>query len=43
MFDILTPLPFRGGVGVGHYQTAEIVVCSDRLPHPNRSPEGEGL
>ena len=34
------PLPFRGGVGVGQCHRAR---CLRRLPHPNPSPEGEGL
>ncbi len=39
------PLPFRGGVGVGHVRLG----CNTRtisqidIPHPNPSPEGEGL
>jgi len=35
------PLPFRGGVGGGAVPTSE--ATSAELPHPNPSPEGEGL
>ena len=35
----LKPLPFRGGVGGGGC-LAEV---DARVPHPNPSPEGEGL
>ncbi|SDC28539.1 hypothetical protein SAMN05444678_102188 [Sphingomonas sp. YR710] len=37
------PLPFRGGVGVGHPRLTEISVGWEKRPHPNPSPEGEGL
>jgi putative ABC transport system ATP-binding protein len=36
------PLPFRGGVGVGHVRLNENGVPVDS-PHPNPSPKGEGL
>ncbi|MBA4048732.1 MAG: phosphorylase [Sphingomonas sp.] len=36
----LAPLPFRGGVGGGGYPQAPRRIES---PHPNPSPEGEGL
>jgi len=36
----LKPLPFRGGVGGGEPTRAQSLVES---PHPNPSPEGEGL
>ncbi|NYD92284.1 hypothetical protein HD841_004106 [Sphingomonas melonis] len=35
----IKPLPFRGGVGGGGCLTETIA----RVPHPNPSPEGEGL
>ena len=39
--DIIKPLPFRGGVGGGGVQQG----AADEVgnPHPNPSPEGEGL
>jgi len=37
-----TPLPFRGGVGGGDYPQAPHLENADS-PHPNPSPEGEGL
>ncbi|WP_242186999.1 methionine synthase [Sphingomonas sp. CARO-RG-8B-R24-01] len=37
----LKPLPFRGGVGGGAVPASDGV--SAELPHPNPSPEGEGL
>ncbi|MBO9711337.1 glycine--tRNA ligase subunit beta [Sphingomonas sp.] len=40
--DIIKPLPFRGGVGVGPVGLTETGVLADS-PHPNPSPEGEGL
>jgi ribonuclease R len=36
------PLPFRGGVGGGGYPRVSSVEFAGR-PHPNPSPEGEGL
>jgi Phage tail assembly chaperone protein, TAC len=36
------PLPFRGGVGGGACQRTPTLVFADS-PHPNPSPEGEGL
>jgi glycyl-tRNA synthetase beta chain len=41
---IVKPLPFRGGVGVGDVMSAppSDVRAADK-PHPNPSPEGEGL
>ena len=36
----LSPLPFRGGVGGGASPQA---LCPADSPHPNPSPEGEGL
>jgi len=35
------PLPFRGGVGGGAVPTSDGQIAE--LPHPNPSPEGEGL
>jgi len=35
-----SPLPFRGGDGGGEFPP---VLCSEGRPHPNPSPEGEGL
>ncbi|MEP6784957.1 MAG: UDP-N-acetylmuramoyl-L-alanine--D-glutamate ligase [Sphingomonadales bacterium] len=40
--DALKPLPFRGGVGVGPINNSDALVPADS-PHPNPSPEGEGL
>ncbi len=40
---LLKPLPFRGGVGVGQSRTRISILGGNRLPHPNPSPEGEGL
>ncbi len=40
--DSLTPLPFRGGAGGGVCPPQALKDYSDR-PHPNPSPEGEGL
>ncbi len=37
------PLPLGGGVGVGKSVTTDNVLGGKRLPHPNPSPEGEGL
>jgi len=40
----LKPLPFRGGVGVGQvWENASNGRESLDNPHPNPSPEGEGL
>jgi hypothetical protein len=39
---LLKPLPFRGGVGGGAVQQKPTCVLAAR-PHPNPSPEGEGL
>jgi RHH-type proline utilization regulon transcriptional repressor/proline dehydrogenase/delta 1-pyrroline-5-carboxylate dehydrogenase len=41
---VTQPLPFRGGVGVGHVPRSDSrgAINSDS-PHPNPSPEGEGL
>jgi len=39
----LKPLPFRGGVGVGTVRTSTAGLESADIPHPNPSPEGEGL
>jgi hypothetical protein len=39
----LKPLPFRGGVGVGQSIPTSIVLSAKSVPHPNPSPEGEGL
>jgi len=41
MRAIRKPLPFRGGVGGGAVQHSDAVLAA--LPHPNPSPEGEGL
>ncbi|MEO6716200.1 MAG: tRNA pseudouridine(55) synthase TruB [Novosphingobium sp.] len=38
----LAPLPFRGGVG-GGVCTSNATLCVTDKPHPNPSPEGEGL
>jgi glycyl-tRNA synthetase beta chain len=38
---VIKPLPFRGGVGGGAVPASEAM--SAELPHPNPSPEGEGL
>ncbi|MBY0282896.1 MAG: glycine--tRNA ligase subunit beta [Sphingomonas sp.] len=40
--EIIKPLPFRGGVGVGTVPTTQAFGETD-TPHPNPSPEGEGL
>jgi ribonuclease HII len=37
---LLTPLPFRGGVGGGASQSS---AAQNHSPHPNPSPKGEGL
>ncbi|WP_277923264.1 chlorophyllide a reductase subunit Y [Sphingomonas sp. CARO-RG-8B-R24-01] len=39
--DLLKPLPFRGGVGVGTSDRVRDVISN--VPTPNPSPEGEGL
>ncbi len=36
------PLPFRGGVGGGAWPSRRDLSPA-ALPHPNPSPEGEGL
>ncbi len=41
--EIEKPLPFRGGVGVGPSVAADIILPRESVPHPNPSPEGEGL
>ena len=38
----IKPLPFRGGVGLGSVRKNLGIDCVDS-PHPNPSPEGEGL
>ena len=42
VFEI-KPLPFRGGVGVGTVVTHSAARRPAAPPHPNPSPEGEGL
>ncbi|GGC09435.1 ubiquinone biosynthesis O-methyltransferase [Novosphingobium endophyticum] len=37
---LLAPLPFRGAAGGGG---SPVTPCQDEPPHPNPSPEGEGL
>ncbi len=39
---LLSPLPFRGGAGGGGCQDGADETVAD-IPHPNPSPEGEGL
>jgi glycyl-tRNA synthetase beta chain len=40
---IVKPLPFRGGVGVGAVHVRSVDSGVADTPHPNPSPEGEGL
>uniref|UniRef100_UPI0035CB9750 cobaltochelatase subunit CobN n=1 Tax=uncultured Sphingomonas sp. TaxID=158754 RepID=UPI0035CB9750 len=40
---LVSPLPFRGGVGGGGGLTETTGLESAARPHPNPSPEGEGL
>ncbi len=37
------PLPFRGAVGVGTVPSSATLVWGNDIPHPNPSPEEEGL
>ena len=41
--EALKPLPFRGGVGGGDSQRITSALSHASPPHPNPSPEGEGL
>ena len=41
--ELLRPLTFRGGVGVGHVSIIESTLASRNSPHPNPSPKGERL
>ncbi len=43
MDKALEPLPFRGGVGVGAVTAPSVADEAIDTPHPNPSPEGEGL
>ncbi len=40
---VITPLPFRGGVGLGSVSHSSANNEHADSPHPNPSPEGEGL
>jgi tRNA pseudouridine55 synthase len=41
--DLLKPLPFSRGVGVGKSLATSAKLSGESVPHPNPSPEGEGL
>jgi hypothetical protein len=43
MIGASKPFPFRGGVGVGPVACGAPAVIRHDIPHPNSSPEGEGL